>query len=1068
MSDFRQRLLATSILVGANLFASPALAQEVTPADQPEPTNQPGPATAPAAPTDQKEIIVTGSRIPQANLESAAPVTVVSSQDVKLSGTSKIEDILNALPSIGPSMTSTMSNGATGTAEVDLRYLSSKRTLSLINGRRLTPGDPNNTSQAADLNLIPASLVKRAEVLTGGASSVYGADAVAGVVNLILDTNFTGIRFDGQYSFYQHQNRNPGVSGGLNMSDILASRGFSAPTGSVSDGGSFDGTASFGAKFDDDRGHAVAYIGYRKVKPVLQGQRDYSACVIQNSGGGVPRCGGSATANPGTAVIFADPPGPKVATSTVAALGPGTITPFSQNLYNFAPLNHYQRPDERYIAGAFADYEISPAVKPYLEFMFMDDHTLAQVAPSGDFGNTLTINCDNPLMSAAQFTAICGNPNNIINGFLGSFPLAVGAPYNPNPGNAPTDFANTDPNSPGTTYRRAFFQLLRRNTEGGARISDLTHTSFRGVLGFKGDLGKSWNYDSYYQYGRTEYSQIFKNDFSAARLARALDVVADSRATIGGQVNPNFGLPVCRSVLDNSDPSCVPYDVFGSAASNPAVDYLNVFGVIEGRTSEQIAHADFTGSLGDYGLRFPWAEDGIGVNVGAEYRKETLVLNPDQEFQTGDLTGQGAPTLAIDGSFHVFELFGEAQIPIVRHSFIDEFSLGVGYRKSWYKLSNGRSYDTDTYKISGELAPIRDVRLRAAYNRAVRAPNIQELFRPQFVGLDGSNDPCATHAIIATDYGCIAQGLAIGQHTPSNPSGQYNGLLGGNPDVTPEKATTKTIGVVVQPRWIPRFALTLDYWNIDVKDAIQSYGGDAIINNCIAHSTATSTAPSCDLIHRNPAGSLFLTPGGFIADLPTNSAEIKTDGWDIGSSYSHMLGALGTVSTNFNGTLLRHYKVNNGLEGGIYDCAGLYGPTCSSAAVASSAPIPRWRHKVRTTLSMKNGLGLSLQWRMVGKVKAETLDDSETLHGESPLDPGLHIKAQHYFDLAATYSIGDHYQFRLGVNNVLDNDPPLVTSGNANLGGSNLCPSGPCNGNTYPGTWDALGRSIYAGVTLDF
>src|SRR5207342_3163385 len=264
------------------------------------------------------------------------------------------------------------------------------------------------------------------------------------------------------------------------------------------------------------------------------------------------RCGGSATANPGNAVHFVTTTTETaggtatITTSTAGGLGPCTIGGVNtSNLYNFAPLNYFQRPDERYIGGAFADYEISPAIKPYLEFMFMDDHTLAQIAPSGDFGNTLTINCDNPLLAPAHQARLCDPSGlNIINGFLGSFPLAAGARYNPNPGAPPIDFANTDPNSPGATYNRAYFQLLRRNTEGGPRISDLTHTSYRGVLGTKGDLGKSWSYDAYYQYGRTNYSLVFKNEFSAARLLKALDTITDPRATIGGIANPNFGLPV--------------------------------------------------------------------------------------------------------------------------------------------------------------------------------------------------------------------------------------------------------------------------------------------------------------------------------------------------------------------------------------------------------------------------------------------------------------------------------------------------------------------------------------------
>ncbi|MCF2516006.1 TonB-dependent receptor plug domain-containing protein, partial [Sphingomonas sp. G124] len=399
---------------------------------------EPTPTEA-ATPADEgtRDIVVTGTRIPSANLESAAPVTVVSSQDFKLQGTSRVEDLLNSLPSVGASQASGVSNGASGTAEVDLRYLGSKRTLTLINGRRMVPGDPNSTTQAADLNFIPSSLIKRAEVLTGGASSVYGADAVAGVVNFIMDDDFTGIRFDGQYSFYQHNNNNLSLHANCfnrqanagcaaagdeqTMNSILRGRGYTAPQGSVADGGAFDGTLSIGVKFDDDRGHAVAYFGYRNVNPVLQGRRNYSACVIQESArsanGFFPtvfgprnvRCGGSATNNPGNALIFVststvneagDPI--TIVTSTAGALGPGTIGGAgSTGTYNFAPLNYFQRPDERYTGGVFADYEISPAIKPYLEFMFMDDHTLAQIAPSGDFGNTFTINCDNPLLGGS-------------------------------------------------------------------------------------------------------------------------------------------------------------------------------------------------------------------------------------------------------------------------------------------------------------------------------------------------------------------------------------------------------------------------------------------------------------------------------------------------------------------------------------------------------------------------------------------------------------------------------------------------------------------------------------------
>ena len=485
--------MSALLLVQAGLFASPALAQDVPPPAETSPTDlstpsgpvegQPIPsASAEGEPVeDSQDIVVTGSRIPQPNLESAAPVTVVTDQDVKLSGSTRIEDVLNQLPSVGAAQSSSQSNGSTGTAEIDLRYLGSKRSLALINGRRLTPGDPAGTTQAADLNMIPSALVKRVEVLTGGASSVYGADAVAGVVNFIIDTQFEGVRFDGNWSKWQHNQHDPSVSGGLNMSDIIlarqaiAGRAVPLPTGSVWDGQQLDGTMSIGAAFDDGRGHAMAYFGYRKVKPVLQGDRDFSACVIQNTGGGVPRCGGSATANPGNIFLFTTF---DATTSTTAALGPGTITlGAGPNLFNFGPLNYFQRPDERYTAGAFADYEITPAIKPYLEFMFMDDRNAGADRAIGNFFNTASFNCDNPLISAEQLAVICAAPN-LITGAIGqsrsrrraynTWRTALEAD--------PIDFTTA-----GGTYQRGF-GLLGVATPGGPRIADLKHQSFRACL----------------------------------------------------------------------------------------------------------------------------------------------------------------------------------------------------------------------------------------------------------------------------------------------------------------------------------------------------------------------------------------------------------------------------------------------------------------------------------------------------------------------------------------------------------------------------------------------------------
>ena len=1056
--NFRQRLLATTLLVSAGLVAAPAAAQtapttpnsEGTASNTTNPTGpveaQPTPTTnANGKPVEQAaDIVVTGTRIPSANLTSVAPVTTVTSQDIKLQGVTKIEDLLNSLPQVFAGQASTLSNGADGTATVDLRDLGPQRTLVLVNGRRLVPGDPNpGSSSAADLNVIPSSLVKRVEILTGGASATYGADAVAGVVNFIMDTNFTGIRFDGQYSLFQHNNRNKITPPILDARTNAGFSGYGYPKHSVADGGTFDGTVSLGTGFNDNRGHAVVYFGYRKALPITQDRRDYSSCTIQNRNpsGSNPnplQCGGSSTSANGNALIYTTG---SPSSSTFYTLGAGTLTQ-PRTRYNFAPTNYFQRNDERYTAGLFANYEISPAIKPYLEFMFMDDRTTAQIAPSGDFFNTNTLNCDNPLLSAQQSGLIC-NKVNLITGFIGTTPLVQGT--NPDPTAPP--IVRIDPIT-GRPYNLAAFTLGRRNVEGGPRQDDLQHTSFRGVLGTRGDLNKAFSYDAYYQYGRTNYQEVYSNEFSQRRLVNALDVVA----------NPTGGAPVCRSVLTGADPNCVPYDVFtGRPISAAALNYVAATGFKRGQTTEQVASASVTGKLGEYGFKSPYADEGIGINVGAEYRREGLDLKTDNEFSTGDLTGQGAPTLPINGSYHVAEGFAETSVPLVRNNFIDDLTFTGGYRYSKYTISNGRKFTTNTYKLGLEFAPVKDLRFRGGYNRAVRVPNIQELFATQFVGLDGVTDPCAGHAITNTsaDAGCRAQGLRVGQNVTVNPAAQYNGLLGGNPALNPETATTKTFGVVLQPRFIPRFALTVDYFDIKVKNAVQGFGADAILTAC---NGATPNLLACSLIKRNSVtGSLFLGPDGFVSDLKRNIGSVRTRGIEVNSSYNRRLGGLGSISASLVGTYLDKLTTENGLTE-KYDCVGYYGPTCGT-------PAPKWRHKARLTLQTPMGIGISGQWRFFGPVNVDYKNPSATTKGPF-LDFGSHLKSQSYFDLATTFAVGRHYNLRLGVNNIMDKQPPLVTSGKAGV--SSACPGATCNGNTFPAVYDALGRYLYAGITLDF
>jgi outer membrane receptor protein involved in Fe transport len=1008
-------------------------------------------------------IVVTGTRLRSPNLESASPVTVVTAEEFALTGTTRVEDLINSLPQVFAGQGGSVSNGATGTATLDLRGLGAERTLVLVNGRRLAPGTPSTS--APDINLIPAALIQRVDVLTGGASSVYGADAVAGVVNFVLDTDFEGFKINANYGVYNHQNRA--------SNDIRAAndaRGFGYPTGLVTDGGTFDGTLAFGSSFDDGRGRVTAYVGYRKIDPVLQARRDYSACSLSANTaaatttlGRAYNCGGSATSATGT-VFFNEGFGEDF-TSTLAQFGPNRTLLPGTTPFNFGPLNYFQRPDERYTAGLFADYEISSAIKPYIEFMFMDDRTVAQIAPSGNFGNTLSINCDNPLLGAGQRSSLCNTANLLVSPLPGDAFLVtgnvaaenaartargIGEPILPT-----TPFNFIDPLT-GTTYNRGFAQILRRNVEGGPRQDDLQHVTYRAVIGVKGDLSPAWTYDAFYQYGRNNYNQTYLNDFSVARLGRALDVVRGPGGT-----------PVCRSTLDGSDANCVPYDIFSPgtvAPSAAAVAYLSTPGFSRGIVTQQVANAFLSGSLGEYGLKTPWADQGVDVVFGAEYRKESLEFNSDVAFQTGDLAGQGAATLPVSGSFDVKEFFTEIRIPIAQDSWVYDFTVTGGYRYSDY--STGAT--TDTFKIEGEFAPIRDFRIRGGFNRAVRAPTIQDLFAPNLVALDGSTDPCSGFVIgsggsgRAGDPGCLAQGLTLGQTVVGNPADQYNGFVGGNANLLPEEADTYTAGVVLTPTFLPGFTASVDYFNIDIANAIQGIGADTILAAC----TTTSDPFFCGLVNRDPSGSLWRSSQGFVTNITQNIGGFKTSGIDAQVNYSTEIGDVGTLTFNFLGTYLNELVTDTGVVipnvDQTFDCVGLYGNNCGS-------PNPEWRHQARLGFNLRNGIGASVRWRYFDSVTLDALSTNTNLNsvganGPAPggvARPGAAgFDAVNYFDLTFTFDAGDNFNFVLGANNVFDKSPPTT--------GSQACPAGPCNGNTFAQVYDALGRYLFAGVTLDF
>jgi outer membrane receptor protein involved in Fe transport len=986
----------------AAIASTPAQAADAAPAAAP----------AAAAPPASQELVVTGSRIPQPNLTSVSPVTVVTSQEAKYQGTTNVETLINNLPAAFADMTGAASNGATGTANVNLRGLGSSRTLVLVDGKRLMPSDP--AAPVADLNQVPAALVDHVEVVTGGASAVYGSDALAGVVNFIMKRNFEGVRLDAQFGFAQHDNGNPDAQ------HALALKGLTPPPGSITGGHTWDITAVIGVNSADGRGNATVYAGYRHIEGVTQDRYDFTACSISTVGAGNDQhvCQGSSNYNRFVSLDNG---------KNLFPLPNRTFRPYngSTDFFNFAPFNYLMRPDERYVLGGFAHYEIDPKLDVYVDAMFSDDHTLSQVAPSGLFlgsgtvDGAINVNCDNPLMSAQQAGLLgCGT-------ILG-----------------PTADAT----------------LLggRRDIEGGPRINDLRHSAYRIDIGAKGDLGKGWNYDIYGLYGITVFNENFKNELSKQRVQNALEVVTD----------PSTGQPVCKVTLSGQDPACVPLDIFGGlGAWTPAMlNYVLGQGFQSGFTEEDVISAQLTGDIGQYGFKLPWANEGVGVAIGGEYRREALKLETSRDFQLNDLYGQGGATLPVPlSAFHVKELFGEIRVPIAQDMpYARLLSIDAGYRYSDYSSVGS----TNAWKIGGDWQPVADIRLRGSYQRAVRAPNVLESFSPNNNVLFGFQDPCSGATPVDTFTQCARTGVTQAQygHIVDCPSAQCKNIVGGNAALKPETSSTWSVGAVLTPTFLHGFSGSIDYFDIDVKDLINSYGGAFLFTTC-----ANTGDPSiCALVKRDPNGLLF-TSATRILNITQNTGFLKTKGIDFAANYRFNLadvhlGEHGSVSVNFVGTWLQSLvrqpvppSVPGG--GGTYDCAGLYGTTCGT-------PAPKWRHTLRVTWNTPWKASLSANWRYMSSAGLDFLSSNPILQtaGAGAVDPiDAKLPATGYLDLAATWTVRDGVTLRLGVNNVMDRDPPIVDT---NVFGISSPPFG--NGNTYPNVYDSLGRTFFFGITADF
>ena len=966
---------------------------------------------------DVEEVVVTGTRIADPNVTSSSQITSIDGEELLVRGITRVEDYLNDLPQISPGQSITNSNGASGTATANLRNLGCSRTLVLMNGRRMVSGTTGG-GNCADLNTVPTLLLDKVEVLTGGASSVYGSDAVAGVVNFILDDEFVGMKSSFFHGFYQHKNDNK------SLRDLVASYDYALAPKDVTTGDTEKVSVAFGGEIDGGRGHITAFMEHTDTKPILQGEYDISACALRS---GFSGCGGSSTIPPGRWADFGgytaggfvnvDP----TITGVDFKVQGNDFVPRAGQTYNYNPTNFFQRPDDRFNSGFFGKYEVSDNAEVYVDMTYMKSESNAQIAYSGTFGNITSLPCYNAFLSEQQYNAACGDWVGMGGDHAPDFASGAAAlAYLAN-----LDLAVGDGSILG--YRAPLYSL-KRNVEGNPRQSIFAYKSFTQTVGVRGEINDNWSYDAYYQTSNVVYNNEYRNDLSVQAINRAVDVVS---------VN---GVPTCVSALNGTDSSCVPYNLFqGGLPGDQGIQ-----GVLDGGQELQsyIANATYINGdgeqttftayvTGDTGLSIPGAPGNVSVVAGFESRELSSDFRPDLPSRTGDRSGSGGATLPLGGSYDVDEFFLELGLPVT-----DSVSMDAGFRSAEYSTGN----DTTAMKVGAFWTVNDKVSVRGSFQTSQRHANLAELYEGIGQGLvDLDYDPCGIDpdtgaAPLATQAQCENTGLPANLYGTDlkSPADQYNIQTGGNPNVKPEESESVTIGVVLNP--MDGLTLTVDYFDITVEDGIGSVSPKTALDKCIE----TGAAAFCNLINRNPVnGSLWLT-GGYISAQTTNISEEQTSGIDVIFDYS-VDTDWGPLVVSGVTTLLDSYDIIELPGEAAIGCSGNWGGSCGKN------PMPEVMGSYTVGLTTEFDTDVILGVRYLGETDDLNAND-------------IDFDAFTYLDATAIYSVNDNMSVTLGVSNLLDKEPGYTSDAG----------TAPGNGNTFPGYFDAFGRHIHLSINYSY
>ncbi len=929
-----------------------------------------------------QEVVVTGSRIKRTDLSSPSPVAVVGAEQIEATGTVNMEQLLNELPQVIPGFTNTSNNPGTGTATIDLRGLGAVRTLVLVDGKRMVPTLSDGT---VDVNNMPAPLIERVEVVTGGQSATYGSDALAGAVNFILKHDFEGFEVNASYEITDE-----------------------------GDGDVYTANATWGTNFADGRGNVTIFANYNNRQEVFADARKFSSVTFQDGtddAGNPALVEGGSSGTPETRYfvgVGVPPPGGNSITFDENGNPRAWLDP--EDRFNYAPDNYLQLPQDRWQVNSMAEFEINNHFTTYIDTQFVHHTTPTELAPTPAFISSTTgfdFNFGvNPFLSPASKAIMAASE-------------AVFDPYFGQP--------------TGDGIARSLF-FGRRMVEVGPRHSEDDFRMYRVVAGVKGEINDNWDYDTFFIYGNVHQTNILLNDINKDNFLQALNAT-------GTAANPRC--------IDPSN-GCVAMNIWGPGVmSAEAADFvrlnLNSFGEYE----QMMGGINFTGKLPGF------AAGDIGLAGGVEWRDEGFEFRPDAALEAGNILGFNAVKSTV-GDYNVIDVFAETDIPLLKDvQFAEKLSVNGKVRVGEYSSVGS----VTSWSAGGEWVPVHGFRLRGGYQRAVRAPNIGELFLGESQGFPGYTDPCDPANGYLAGAADIAFCNAWGVADPVNfqqRNVQVEGTFGGNPNLDEETADSWNIGAVWEPEFLDKFSITVDYYNIEIKDAIATFGGgvDNLITGCFF--TQDLASELCQATDRDFTGNI--TP---VNALNANVSGLRTDGIDVQVDYTFDLmdtglSAPGTINVFYMTT----YVLENGFQGNdalpFLDCAGTFGTPCGGWIPGTATP--EWLSNLRITWA--NGpVQVGLNWRLIGEVddvrpiRADSLGlDGDAVAAGIP-SAQQSIETEHYVDLSARWDFHDHLTLSGGIDNLLDNDPPLL--GTAQV-----------QSNTEPSTYDVLGRTFWAGLKI--